>query len=280
MSENKLITLFKQCCDNPDFEKKHGTVSTPRGEINYPLEEQPFEVGKEISEMLISGGYTVKDIGSHYTSSTYGRLFEFDGEPPLKLVKASVKLTLLMGTKYIKLGDVEEDYYIKKCEKYVDTFWGKRKKVKYEEKYKFHKRSVEITKSILEANHKIWKDNQKSDNSWGFCPRSSHRYERPNMIIVTRNYKREDSSNWWFQKDIDVMESSHFESDLHDYDKVMSGIQHDHMEVHGGLLAFGDVWVWLDWGDYQELEKYYLASIRRTHEAVLEQRLKETKKAN
>lgn len=276
MSENKLITLFKQCCDNPAFVKGHKEVRGGMG--RFPVDEQPINISDDINAMILAGGYTIKDIGIHYTSAYYGRVFEFDGEPPLKLMEASLKMTLLMDTKYIRLGEVEEDFYIRKREKYIDTFWGKRKKVEYEERYKFLKRSVEHPVGIREANEKIWKENQKSGNAWGFCPRSCHRYDRPKMIIVSQSYKRDDASNWWFQKDVDVMESSHYDGDMHDYDNVLSGIQHDQMEINGGLLWFGDVWLWLDWDDYQALDKCYTDSIKRTHEAILEQRLNETKK--
>lgn len=278
--ENKLITLFKQCCDNPEFIKAHPCSHFQRPDINYPLSEQPFEMSDNHKDLIAKGGYTVKDVGTDYTSVSYGRLFEFDGEPPLKLVRASVRLTLLMGAKHIKLGDVKKLTYIKKNEKWKgSTFWRESRTIKYDTKHDFLSRTVEIDKGIRDANHAIWKQNQ-TDESFSFPPRSAHRYEKPNMIIVSQSYKRNDASNFWFRDDLDIMESAHYDSDMGDYNKVLSGIQHDHMDINGAILSFGDVWLWLDFDAYQELDKYYKDSIKRTHEVILEQRLNETKNEN
>lgn len=281
MSENKLITLFKQCCDNPDFDKKHPETSLSRGHINYSLEEQPFDMGNKVRAMLMECGYTVKDIGSHYTRVNYGRRFEFDGEPPLSLTRASVDLTLLMDAKHIKLGEVEKDIWIEKKEKYIrETFWKTGGYTTYDVEHTFYKRSVEIFEGIREHNRIQWKANQ-TEKAFTFCPRSAHRYKQDDCYIVTRNFDSHKASNYWFnRKKYDIIESSHYEHDLHDDAKVMSGLQHDHMKVNGGLLTFGDVWLWLDWKDYQELDKYYKDSIKKTHEVILEQRLKETKNEN
>jgi len=277
--ENKLVTLFKQCCDNSDFKKTHNeNYMSYNKDSHCKLEDQPLVLSDKVKDMLSSCGYEVKEVGETYNNKRYGRLFEFDGEPPMKLIKASVRLTLLMHGNHISLGPVEQDTWIEKDEYRKKRFWSQ----KYEYMTRdiphiFHKRMVTVNSDILLANQLQWKANQ-NEKSFDFCPRFAHRYEEDSCYIVTSNFNAKKASNYWFNKQKTMMlDSSHNKSNLHNNDNVMSGLQHDHMEINGAILRFGDVWLWLDWEEYQELDNYYKESIKKTHEIILEQRLKETK---
>lgn len=97
MEENKekLIKLFKQCCDNNDFEKtKEKTYLKDFIKIDLNNDSNPFVLDSELSDFLKDElGYKIEKI-NFSANNRNGRIFYFDKQPPLILIDIDVRIDL------------------------------------------------------------------------------------------------------------------------------------------------------------------------------------------
>ena len=280
-NKEKLIQLFKQCCDSPEHEmfKSMGgfhNCNTPK----FNLSEQPYEISEVLKNRLESIGFENIRVGSEtYYWTNYGREFTFDSKPPLLLSKANVQIRMTIPRHKVNIGHVtwHDSKGHTKYETYEHKGFFRIKKRTRIVPVKYHSRSINVDKDMLEgvATLKETLSEAKSNIDSFYTPwihkskclisgQFDGGYMSDDRRYMDGLY---DDYNW------SSMDFEHFNDTSH----VYNTIKDDNFNLKGGIIAFGDIWVWLQYDEYVELNEYYMSSIKRTHEKLLEQRLSETK---
>src|SRR5690348_4191316 len=99
--ENKLIKLFKHCCDSPKFSMDH-SLREAKPQI-YLHKEKGFGLPKDIVKLFTDVGLSVYWEADGYATG-YGRRFNFDSEPPLFLVSAKYHFKTKVDSKHASVS--------------------------------------------------------------------------------------------------------------------------------------------------------------------------------
>jgi hypothetical protein len=274
MNKEKLVTLFKQCCDNNDFHKQMGYTWDESHNYSSSIPNNGIitEVPSDIADFLDKSGYNRHELGEDLYYIRKHRLFEFDGQPPLKLYSATLPINTFLRDEYITIGKAipiqSEAPYTEWKE--VKTWYGKKKHKDVRVTRDFHIRNINVSIS----NVKELYDGENITN----VNYSKLRHYNANDVIVINdiNYK-EDYDDYQFEGKRAKTIWMNAESFISEEAKTLDEFKRARVDVNGGLLRFGDIACWLSLDEYKELEQYYIGSVLKSQEVILDKRLKETK---
>jgi len=286
--KEKLIKLFKQCCDSENFSMNRKTESVNNNHARYSVSECDFEINPDIKKEVEDIGYTKLKLNTgDIKTNRLGRVFEFDEEPPLYLTKASVSIECFLDSRFITLSDVESHpgHHKTKIITQEKNFWGREKIKEKEALLDIETRRVDYDKGMIERLFKFI-ESRRVDGDYPevmrFIPRF-HDKEYTYFLgdgfnksrhYVVGNYSKDEK---WAKKTLVNYYELWQGQGINDDEKIMNIASIHNFDINGGTLRFGELWCWLSYDEYKELNDYYLDSIKKTHEAVLNVRLSETK---
>lgn len=283
----KLITLFKQCCDNPKFNKRTAPSDEFIGGLTFKTPED-FKVPDNVLELLKNCRLNLTGFNSNidnhqektgYCSNLPIRKFEFDSEPPLLLIPVELKLNTSFDRACISFGDVFSEKSNKlKTEYYKEkNFWGVWKSKSREVPETYLRRNVTIN---ADASNHIGSINETINSEvyvYPYVYRNGYYLLDSEYMMVTLDggsvYDNEKIKDQWGKYKTIYMSESSFIDD----NDLFNHISNIDIRLRGVILKFGEVWFWYSYDEYKELEAYYTNSILKTHEVVLNQRIEETK---
>lgn len=276
MSKEKLITLFKQCCDNKNHTKVRELVENPNNRFEYKSDGIQM-THEQLTTLNKSGFEDFKFNSSISPDSHHGRVFKFDSEPPLILFSASITCHTKIKRSFSSFGPIiefpkfKEEYQTISI--YRKNFWGKEVKRKLNEPIQFVARKVNMPKFPIGNNLRQITHDESDYLVLGhinteYYPKS-HFWAMDNL----KRYRNSVRYSGNYHTPDDVNEMSIFANDNSLHDKISNRSFY----VKGGILSFGELWIWLTFEEYTELENYYQEALVKLHKDILDVRIYETK---
>lgn len=276
MSKEKLITLFKQCCDNNKHPKVKELIPNPS--YHFDFKSNGIQMTHEQLSVLNKSGFGDFKLNDDITPNRVARVFQFDSEPPLSFSSASITCHTKIKRIFSSFGPIikfplfKEEYTT--ITTYRKNFLGKEVKRERKEPVQFFARKVVMPKFPNECNLSHLSSDEAEYLVLGNIDTNKNTKAHFWAIDNLKNYRNSKyyHSGDYFSKN-EVNEMSVFENDDLLHDKICTR----RFCINGGILSFGEVWVWLTFEEYAELEKYYLKSLVKLHEDILNTRIEETK---
>jgi len=276
MSKEKLITLFKQCCDNNKHIKVKALVENPNSQFDFKSEG--IQMSHEQLTVLNKSGFEDFKFNEGISpDGSRGRVFKFDSEPPLAFFSASITCHTKIKRIFSSFGPIikfplfKEEY--KTITTYRKNFWGKEVKRERKEPVQFFARKVNMPTfptgynlrqiSYDESDYLVFGHIDTNKNT------KAHFWAQDNL----KKYRNSVKYSGIHYNHNDVGEMHVFENDNLLHEKICNKAFY----IKGGILSFGEVWAWLTFEEHAELEKYYLESLVKLHKDILDTRIEETK---
>lgn len=258
--KNRLIKLFKQCCDNSNFIKDNKRVCNYQ--LSLSTEKEEFKTPNKLKEIIDDIGAEIESVDKKYLSVNHehGYTFKFDNEPPLLLKQASIRLKLKLDSNLIEVGasKLKESSVITYKYKTFKNFWGREVT-----------KMCSVNETYFEAPFIINEDSMSKLSKLRKVDEGEFNFSIPWYLNHGTTIHSNETDNFRFQ--------SPFKKENFTKENIINRYSDFTIFVNGGLFQFGSLKCWLTYDEYNELTEYYKKSIDITYSEILDIRIDATK---